>query len=59
MWDKFIVHYWLPKQILTDQGFNFEGDLLRELCELAQVKKSEHQVTIPKLMGNANTLMLL
>ena len=20
LWDKFIVHYWLPKKILTDQG---------------------------------------
>ena len=39
MWDKFIVHYGLPEKILTDQGHNFESDLLRELCELAQVKK--------------------
>ena len=39
MWDKFIVHYGLPEKILTDQGCNFESDLLLELCELAQVKK--------------------
>ena len=39
MWDKFIVHYGLPEKILTDQGHNFESDLLWELCELAQVKK--------------------
>ena len=37
--DKCIVHYGLPEKILTDQGHNFESDLLRELCELAQVKK--------------------
>ena len=30
---------WLPKRILIDQGCNFESDLLKELCELAQVKK--------------------
>ena len=39
LWDKFIVHYGLPEKILTDQGCNFETALLRELCELAQVKK--------------------
>ena len=39
LWDKFIVHYRLPEKILTDQGHNFESDLLKELCELAQVKK--------------------
>ena len=39
LWDKFIVHYGLPEQILTDQGHNFESDLLKALCEIAQVKK--------------------
>ena len=39
MCNKFIVHYGLPEKILTDQGCNFESDLLLELCELAQVKK--------------------
>ena len=38
-WDKFIVHYGLPEKILTDQGHNFESDLLKALCEIAQVKK--------------------
>ena len=39
LWDKFIVHYGLPEKILTDQGRNFESDLLKALCEIAQVKK--------------------
>ena len=39
LWDKFIVHYGLPEKILTDQGHNFESDLLKALCEIAQVKK--------------------
>ena len=39
LWDKFIVHYGLPEMILTDQGHNFESDLLKALCEIAQVKK--------------------
>ena len=39
LWYKFIVHCGLSKKILSDQGCNFESDLLRELCELAQVKE--------------------
>ena len=39
LWDKFIVHYGLPEKILTDQGHNFESDLLKALCEIVQVKK--------------------
>ena len=39
LWDKFIVHYGLPEMILTDQGCNFESNLLKALCEIAQVKK--------------------
>ena len=39
LWDKFIFHYEFPKKILTAQGHNFESDLLRELCQLVQVKK--------------------
>ena len=30
---------WASQKILTDQGHNFESDLLKELCDLAQVKK--------------------
>ena len=59
LWDKLIVHFGLPKKILTDQGHNFKSDLLRELCELAQVKQSEHLAIIFKLMDNENTLMPL
>ena len=32
--DKFIVHYWLPKKILTDQGQTFESQLVADLGEL-------------------------
>ena len=39
LWDKFIVHYGLAEKILTDQGCNFKSDLLKALCEIAQVKK--------------------
>ena len=39
LWDKFIVHYGFLEKILTDQGCNFESDLLKALHEIAQVKK--------------------
>ena len=39
LWDKFIVHYGLPKKILTNQGQNFESQLVAYLCELMGVQK--------------------
>ena len=39
LWDKFILHYGLPENILTDHGCNFEIDPLKALCEITQVKK--------------------
>ena len=39
LWDKFIVHYGLPKKILTDQGRNFESQLVADLCALMGVQK--------------------
>ena len=39
LWDKFTFHYGLPEKILTDQGRNFDSDLLKALCEIAQVNK--------------------
>ena len=39
LWDKFIVHYGLPKKILTDQGRNFKSQLVADLCELMGVQK--------------------
>ena len=39
LWDKFIVHYGLPEKILTDQGHNFESQLVADLCELMGVQK--------------------
>ena len=39
LWDKFIVHYGLPKKILMDQGQNFESQLVADFCELMGVQK--------------------
>ena len=37
LWDKLIVCYGLLEKIITDQGHNFESDLLEALYEIAQV----------------------
>ena len=39
LWENFLVHYGWPEKILIDQGKSFENNLVKELCELAQVKK--------------------
>ena len=41
LWDKFIVHYGLPKKILTDQGQNFESQLVADICELMGTQKMQ------------------
>ena len=39
LWDNFICYYGFPEKFISDQGRNFESDLIKELCELAGVKK--------------------
>ena len=39
LWDKFIVHYGLPKKILIDQGQTFESQLVADLFELMGMQK--------------------
>ena len=39
LWDKCIVHHRLPEKILTDHGWNFESQLVADLCELMGMQK--------------------
>ena len=39
LWDNFICHYGFPEKFISDQGRNFESDLMKELCKIAGVKK--------------------
>ena len=53
----FYCPLWAPEKILTDQGCNFESDLLKELCEIAQLSQLGHWDTIPRQMDSVNVLM--
>ena len=39
LWENFIKHYGFSEKFLSDQGRNFESELISELCTLAQVEK--------------------
>ena len=39
LWNNFILHYGFPAKIITDQGQNFESELIGNLCQVAGVKK--------------------
>ena len=58
------MHYAWPEKILTDQGKSFENNLIRELCELAQVKKLHTSPYHPETNGqcecfNTNLINML
>ena len=38
--DNYIVHDGFPARIHSDQGSNFESDLIKQLCNIARVEKS-------------------
>ena len=51
LWDKFIVHHGLPEKILTDQGQNFESQLVADLCELMGMWKIQTSPYHPQTNG--------
>lgn len=39
LWEQFFVHYGFPERLLSDQGRDFESQLIKELCMLAGITK--------------------
>lgn len=40
LYNNFIVHYGIPNHLHSDQGANFESELIKELCNIMGIKKS-------------------
>jgi transposase InsO family protein len=40
LWESFIQHYSFSARIHSDQGWNFQSTVIRELCKMAGIKKS-------------------
>ena len=51
-WENFLVHYGWPDKIITDQGKNFESQLIKELCDLAKVQKLQTTPYRPQTNGS-------
>ena len=43
LWDKFIIHYGLPEKIRSDQGHNFESQLVADPYKLMGMHKNMDQ----------------
>ena len=51
------MHYGFPSKVITDQGRNFESELIENLCHVAGVKKLRTSPYHPQDMGQCeNTL---
>ena len=53
LFDNLLVHYGFPLRLHSDQGRNFEGNIISQLCKLTGIRKSRTTTYHP--MGNAVT----
>ena len=50
-WNHFSADYSFPEKLLTDQGRNFNSNLIKELCHLVEVRKLRTIPYHPKTNG--------
>ena len=50
LFNNFITYYGIPSRIHSDQGANFESQIIKELCQITGIKKS--RTTSYHAMGN-------
>ena len=51
LWNNFTVHYGFPNKIISDQGCNFESELIANLCDVAGVQKPRTSPYHPQTNG--------
>ena len=51
LYNNFIIPYGIPTRLHSDQGANFESEIIKELCQLLKTKKSHTTIYHP--MGNS------
>lgn len=51
LWDKYFCYHSFPEYILSDQGANFESNLIKELCKLGGVEKLRTSPYHPQTNG--------
>lgn len=56
LWDNFIIHYGFPEKLHSDQGPDFESRLIKELCQIAGIRKRQTTPYHPR--GNFNRTLL-
>ncbi|KAK2879334.1 hypothetical protein Q8A73_005098 [Channa argus] len=39
LWEQFLVHYGFPERLHSDQGRDFESQIIKELCSLVGIRK--------------------